>query len=204
VADQLANTGTATQLITVDSPTYSSTTATLTAWQLEGGCWQAVFRPWTARVGTTGVSDNKREGDGATPTGAFSIGATMYGTNPNPGVSYAYHQLVCGDWWDEDPASSDYNTFQHVPCGTTPPFGGNSEALWQILPAYEYFAVIDYNDAPVVPGAGSAIFLHVDAGSATAGCVSIPVGDLTAVLDWLNPSANPLIVIGTDAEIRTF
>lgn len=204
VANQLDSTGSATQLITVDSPAYSSTTATLTAWQLEGGCWQAVFGPWTARVGTTGVSDNKKEGDGATPTGAFSIGATMYGTNPNPGVTYAYHQLSCGDWWDEDPASADYNTFQHVSCGTTPPFGGDSEALWQIFPAYEYFAVIDYNVAPAVPGAGSAIFLHVDTGSATAGCVSIPVADLTAVLDWLSPTANPLIVIGTDAEIRSF
>jgi L,D-peptidoglycan transpeptidase YkuD (ErfK/YbiS/YcfS/YnhG family)/NADPH-dependent 7-cyano-7-deazaguanine reductase QueF-like protein len=204
VANQLANTGLATQLITVDAPSYSSTTATLTAWQLEGGCWQTVFGPSTARVGTAGVSDHKQEGDGTTPTGAYSIGSTMYGVDPNPGVSYAYHQLVCGDWWDEDPSTPDYNTFQHVACGTNPPFGGDSEALWTTVPAYDYFAVIDYNDNPIVSGAGSAIFLHVDTGSPTAGCVSIPVSELTAVLDWLSPAANPLIVIGTDAEIRYF
>jgi L,D-peptidoglycan transpeptidase YkuD (ErfK/YbiS/YcfS/YnhG family)/NADPH-dependent 7-cyano-7-deazaguanine reductase QueF-like protein len=204
VANQLANTGSATQLITVDAPSYSSTTATLTAWQLEGGCWQTVFGPSTARVGTAGVSDHKQEGDGTTPTGAYSIGSTMYGVDPNPGVSYAYHQLVCGDWWDEDPSTPDYNTFQHVACGTNPPFGGDSEALWTTVPAYDYFAVIDYNDNPIVSGAGSAIFLHVDTGSPTAGCVSIPVSELTAVLDWLSPAANPLIVIGTDAEIRYF
>jgi hypothetical protein len=34
--------------------------------------------------------------------------------------------------------------------------------------------------------------------------VTIPEGDLVKVLDWLSPSASPLIVIGTDAEIRNF
>jgi L,D-peptidoglycan transpeptidase YkuD (ErfK/YbiS/YcfS/YnhG family) len=204
LADQLTNTAGATQLITVDSPSYSSTTAMLTAWRLVGGCWQVAFGPWTADVGTTGVSDDKHEGDGATPTGAYTIGPTMYGVDPNPGVSYSYHQLVCGDWWDEDPTTPDYNTFQHVACGATPPFGGDSEALWQSVPAYDYFAVIDYNTNPVVAGRGSAIFLHVDTGGPTAGCVSIPESDLVEVLDWLSPSANPLIVIGTDSEIRNF
>jgi hypothetical protein len=26
------------------------------------------------------------------------IPATMYGNAANPGVSYSYHRLVCGDW----------------------------------------------------------------------------------------------------------
>jgi L,D-peptidoglycan transpeptidase YkuD (ErfK/YbiS/YcfS/YnhG family) len=204
LANQLVATGSATQLITVDSPSYRSTTATLRAWKLADGCWQPVFGPWVARVGTTGVWDHKTEGDGTTPTGLFGIGPTIYGIDPNPGVSFAYHQLVCGDWWDEDPTSADYNTFQHVPCDTAPPFGGNSEDLRSNSPAYDYLAVIDYNMNPVIPGAGSAIFLHVDTGSPTAGCVSIPAGELTALLDWLSPTASPAIVIGTDAEIRAF
>jgi L,D-peptidoglycan transpeptidase YkuD (ErfK/YbiS/YcfS/YnhG family) len=128
----------------------------------------------------------------------------VYGVLANPGVGYAYHQLVCGDWWDEDPTSATYNTFQHVPCESSPPFGGDSEALWTSVPAYDYFAVIDYNDDPVVAGAGSAIFLHVDIGGPTAGCVSLPEADLVSVLDWLSPAADPMIVIGTDAEIRSF
>jgi L,D-peptidoglycan transpeptidase YkuD (ErfK/YbiS/YcfS/YnhG family) len=204
LAEELATTGTATQLMTVDAPGYGSTTATFTAWQLESGCWVPEFGPWTATVGTTGVSDHKQEGAESTPTGAYTIGATIYGVLANPGVSYEYHQLVCGDWWDEDASSPTYNTFQHVPCGTSPPFGGDSEALWTTVPAYDYFAVIDYNDNPVVAGAGSAIFLHVDTGSPTAGCVSLPESDLISVLDWLSPPADPMIVIGTDAEIRGF
>jgi L,D-peptidoglycan transpeptidase YkuD (ErfK/YbiS/YcfS/YnhG family) len=204
LAEELATTGTATQLMTVDATGYGSTTAAFTAWQLESGCWVPMFGPWTADIGTTGVSDHKQEGDGSTPTGSYAIGPTVYGVLANPGVSYEYHQLVCGDWWDEDPSSPTYNTFQHVPCRTNPPFGGNSEALWTTVPDYEYFAVIDYNDNPVVAGAGSAIFLHVDTGSPTAGCVSIPESDLISVLDWLSPQADPVIVIGTDAEIRGF
>jgi L,D-peptidoglycan transpeptidase YkuD (ErfK/YbiS/YcfS/YnhG family) len=202
LADELASSGSATQLMTVDAPGYGATTATFTAWQFVGACWEPQFGPWTANVGTTGVSDHKQEGDGSTPTGSFTIGPTIYGVLANPGVSYVYHQLVCGDWWDEDPSSPTYNTFQHVPCGTNPPFGGDSEALWTAVPAYDYFAVIDYNDSPVVAGAGSAIFLHVDTGAPTAGCVSLPESDLISVLAWLSPQGDPMIVIGTDAEIR--
>jgi hypothetical protein len=34
--------------------------------------------------------------------------------------------------------------------------------------------------------------------------VSLPEADLVSVLDWLSPAADPMIVIGTDAEIRSF
>jgi L,D-peptidoglycan transpeptidase YkuD (ErfK/YbiS/YcfS/YnhG family) len=134
----------------------------------------------------------------------YSIGPTMYGNAPNPGVRYAYHQLVCGDWWDEDPASAEYNTFQHVPCGEAPPFGGGSEALWTETTAYPSSAVVDYNTDPVVPYAGSAIFVHADIGTPTAGCVSIPLTDLDQLIRWLDPADSPVIVMGPSAEITDF
>jgi L,D-peptidoglycan transpeptidase YkuD (ErfK/YbiS/YcfS/YnhG family) len=183
-----------TQLVTVVAPAHA-TSATLSTWVREGRCWRRVGGPWQARLGRSGLSAHKREGDGATPTGTYRLGATMYGIAPNPGVRFRYHQLVCGDWWDEDPASRAYNTFQHVACGRAPPFGGGSEALWRISPQYRYFAVIDYNASPVVPGRGSAIFLHVAVG-ATAGCVSLPERRLVELLRWLKPSARPLIRLG--------
>ena len=64
--------------------------------------------------------------------------------------------------------------------------------------------MIEYNVHPVVPGRGSAIFLHDDRGDATTGCVSLPAPELVTVLRWLRPAARPLIVIGTAAEIRRF
>jgi L,D-peptidoglycan transpeptidase YkuD (ErfK/YbiS/YcfS/YnhG family) len=204
VAGSLASTQGATQLITVVSDGYSSTYATLTAWARQGTCWVAVLGPYTARLGANGFSDDKHEGDLTTPTGAYSIGSTLFGNAPNPGTQYPYQQLVCGDWWDETPGSPTYNTFQYVPCGTTPPFGGGSEALWTETVAYSSLAVIDYNTDPVVPGAGSAVFLHATLGGASTGCVTIPVTDLHRVLDWLDPADRALIVLGPSSEVDGF
>lgn len=204
LADQLASTDQATQLIIVDASTYATTSATLSVWQREGSCWVAVFGPWTAHIGANGFSDHHVEGDDTTPTGAYGIGAVIYGNVPNPGVQYPYQQLVCGDWWDEDPNSPEYNTFQYVPCGETPSFGGYSEALWEETNVYPSFAVIDYNISPVVAGAGSAIFMAANLGSPTEGCVGLPVDELDQLLRWLNPAAFPLVVLGPDSEITNF
>ncbi|MCW3035735.1 MAG: putative secreted protein, partial [Actinobacteria bacterium] len=131
LASELARTAGAAQLITVTAPAPGATSASISLWQRSGGCWSLVAGPWPARVGGTGVSDHHREGDGSTPAGLYGIGPVMYGLAADPGVRYAYHRLACGDWWDEDPASPTYNTFQHVACNATPPFKGKSEALWQ-------------------------------------------------------------------------
>jgi L,D-peptidoglycan transpeptidase YkuD (ErfK/YbiS/YcfS/YnhG family) len=204
LANELASTHGASQVVTVEASGYGTTVASLVLWQRSGACWRRVAGPWTARLGRSGLSDRKREGDGATPTGAYAIGSTVYGIASDPGVQGAYHRLVCGDWWDEDPGSPAYNTFRHVVCGTRPPFGGGSEALWQATVAYQQFAVIEYNAHPIVPGRGSAIFLHDDLGRPTNGCVSLPQRELLNVLRRLRPSAHPLIVLGTAAEIRRF
>jgi L,D-peptidoglycan transpeptidase YkuD (ErfK/YbiS/YcfS/YnhG family) len=122
----------------------------------------------------------------------------IYGISPNPGVAYRYHQIVCGDWWDEAPSSVMYNRFVHVPCGTAPPFGGDSEALWRVVPQYDYFAVIDYNNSPIVPGRGSAIFIHETVGSPTSGCVALRTAALLALLRWLRPPQHPRVVISVE------
>jgi L,D-peptidoglycan transpeptidase YkuD (ErfK/YbiS/YcfS/YnhG family) len=204
LAGRLASTGAAAQLVTVDAPTARTQSATLKIWQRQGACWTLAGGPWAARIGVNGFSDHHVEGDLTTPTGAYGIGPVMYGNAADPGVHYAYHRLTCGDWWDEDPASPEYNTFQALLCGATPSFGGGSERLWQETVAYPSFAVIDYNTHPVVPGAGSAIFIHADTGGPTAGCVSVPLAELDTLLRWLQPAASPLVVMGPDAELPRF
>ena len=204
LANELSATHGARQLMTVVAPTSSSTTAELSFWRRDGACWRLASGPWTARVGWNGLSAHHVEGDGTTPMGAFAIGRTMYGTGPDPGVRYRYHRLVCGDWWDEDPTTADYNRFVHVACGAKPAFGGGSEALWLDTTAYRLFAVIAYNDHPVVAGRGSAIFLHVDTGTATDGCVSLPQAELIALLRRLRVALSPLIVVGTTSTIRRY
>jgi len=169
--------------------------------------WKQVLGPWQAETGSGHLiaAAQRREGDHATPLGVFGIGGTMYGTEPNPGgLHYGYHQLVCGDWWDEDPYSSHYSHFVHVPCSETPDFASWSEALWTEGNAYPYLAVIDFNTGPIVGGAdalGSGIFLHSWMGTSTEGCVALPEAQLLQVLRWLRPHAHPVIEIGLDQEL---
>jgi L,D-peptidoglycan transpeptidase YkuD (ErfK/YbiS/YcfS/YnhG family) len=202
LADRLRGTTRASQLVVVEAPSTSSTAATVTLWHRQGRCFTQVGGPWPARLGRHGLSSHHLEGDGTTPLGSFGIGPEMYGVAPDPGLAYPYHRLVCGDWWDEDPTTPSYNHFVHVPCGSQPPFGGGSEALWTETTAYRYFALIEYNTAPIVPGRGSAIFLHVSTGGPTAGCVSLAEPALVHTLRWLRPAEHPLVVIGTKTTLR--
>ena len=205
LANQLASTGSATQLITVVAAGRRSTTGSVRLWRKSGECWLPVDGPWTAHLGRSGVSDQKREGDKTTPAGAFGIQPVMYGVGPNPGVRYRYHRVVCGDWWVEDTRSPFYNRFHHVRCGTKPPFRITSEDMSRSPISYRYLAVIDYNTHPIAPGRGSGIFLHVSAsGGPTLGCVSLTRAQLVTTLLWLDPTASPQIVIGTAATIRGY
>ena len=171
-------------------------------WQRTAGCWSSAGGPWRVYLGFAGVSGHHTEGDGTTPTGTFGIAPVLYGVAPDPGVRFEYHRLVCGDWWDEDPSSAAYNSFQHVRCGERPRFGGSSEALWRSTRAYVHFAFLRYNVGPAVPGRGSAIFIHADLGHPTNGCISLPRAHLVSLLRWLRPGAGPLVVVGTAAGIR--
>lgn len=202
LANGLETPATARQLLTVEAKLVGTTYATLRTWRRAGTCWVATAGPFTARLGRNGLSSNRREGDETTPTGTYRIGRTMYGNEPDPGVRFTYRRLRCGDWWDEDPRSATYNSFQHVRCGTKPPFAGASEGMWQQPRPYPFLAVIEYNTRPVVPGRGSGIFLHAQTGGPTIGCISVRKDQLRTVLRWLRPADAPVIAIGTSAQLR--
>jgi L,D-peptidoglycan transpeptidase YkuD (ErfK/YbiS/YcfS/YnhG family) len=203
VANDLRSQPAAAQLITVEAATERTTHASLRIWRRSGNCWAAAGGPYPARLGRNGLSADRREGDGTTPAGTFRIHATMFGNEGNPGVRFRYRRLRCGDWWDEDPASPTYNSFQHVRCGSRPPFRTSTPGMWQERVAYSYLAVVEFNMRPVVPGRGSGIFLHAQTGGPTNGCVSLRRGDLVRVLRWLRPAATPHIAIGTRTQLTS-
>jgi L,D-peptidoglycan transpeptidase YkuD (ErfK/YbiS/YcfS/YnhG family) len=204
LANELTSTGSAKQLITVLAPRRSSTSGELRLWRKSAGCWLPAGGPWPAWLGQKGVSEEKFEGDRTTPAGVFGFGPVMYGVAPDPGVQYSYRRVVCGDWWVEDPRSRYYNRFRRTPCGSRPPFRTVGGDLSASPTAYRHFAVIAYNVSPVVPGRGSGIFLHVSTGRPTLGCVSLSRSRLVAVLRWLRPASEPLIVIGTPAMMQGY
>ena len=121
-------------------------------------------------VGTNGVSANSREGISCTPKGLFSLGFA-FGTDPLTDLSIPYRQLNENCYWVDDPASPVYNQWQE----TTEINWNSAEHLIDYASSYHYAVVVNYNCDPVVPGAGSAIFLHCTAGaSSTAGCIAVP------------------------------
>jgi L,D-peptidoglycan transpeptidase YkuD (ErfK/YbiS/YcfS/YnhG family) len=162
-------------------------------------------------VGRSGLSANRTEGDGTTPSGTFSL-TEAFGIQPYDAAKLPYRTVGPYDWWVSDSQAPDYyNTFQ-----TTTPSEGNNPIHWRASAAehlitfgraYNYAAVINYNRPPTVPrpvpGLGSAIFLHVDTGKPTSGCVSIGEDQMKSVLSWLDPTKHPAIIIGTDDDLLT-
>lgn len=182
-----------TQRMTVTATSYSATYARFVAYKWSHRHWVKVFGPWTARVGYNGIArpGAKREGDGTTPSGSYGFGFD-FGVLANPGVAVSYRRARSYDWWDDDPASPNYNEWIDTRYRDA---GRNPEPMHN-QPAYNYGAVIAYNTKRVGnPPLGSAIFLHVDTGSSTAGCVSLPQRELLRVLRWMRPADHPHIVI---------
>jgi L,D-peptidoglycan transpeptidase YkuD (ErfK/YbiS/YcfS/YnhG family) len=175
----------------VTAASRSTTYATFRAYRLSGGRKVLVFGPWTARVGYNGIArpGQKREGDGRTPAGTYGF-SFFFGVQPDKRFSFPFRHAYSYDFWDDDPASARYNEW--VDARVRNP-GTNPEPMHQ-MPAYDYAAVIAYNTSRT-PGLGSAIFLHVGTGTATAGCVSLPRAELLKVLHWLRPRDHPRITI---------
>jgi L,D-peptidoglycan transpeptidase YkuD (ErfK/YbiS/YcfS/YnhG family) len=179
------------QLVTVVAASYGATQAELTAYRWTGGYWHRVYGPWVAWIGRNGMAPPgaKREGDGRTPSGTFGF-QFFFGVDPDPGVHFPYRRINAFDFWDDDPASPLYNEW--VDDRYADP-GAGPEPM--DVTAYDYGAVIGYNTART-PGLGSAIFLHVNIGTPTAGCVTLPADELLEILRWLNPAASPRIAMG--------
>ncbi len=197
--ERITGVGTANQVVVVSTPHYGDTVATLVAFPRSGSGWTQVFGPWQADIGYNGFAPpgQKREGDGRTPSGSYSFGF-FFGVDANPGVQFSYRPVTGTNIvWDDDPSSPLYN--QWVDDDSQNP-GANPEPMDDV-PAYDYGAVIDYNTDPVVPGVGSAIFLHVAFGAPTVGCVALPTSELLDVLRWLAPGQQPRIIMGTEAAM---
>jgi L,D-peptidoglycan transpeptidase YkuD (ErfK/YbiS/YcfS/YnhG family) len=183
------------QLVTVLVPTARSTSGVLRGWRREsGGQWTSVLGPVTVRVGTAGVGATQ-EGTSRTPRGTFDL-PSAFGRQPNPGTRMLYRQVGTSDWWVSDPHSPSYNTYRHCAPGTCDFNESAGENLGRAGPSYDYAVVIGYNTTPVRPGAGSAFFVHVDAGVPSQGCVEVPRTAEVALLRWLDPAQHPRITIG--------
>ena len=137
-------------------------------------------------IGKAGVIDAaaKREGDMATPLGEMPIRAVYYRADrvTLPSLPFPTFPITTSCGWCDAPEHSAYN--RHVNLSGKMPFDASHEVMWRDDTAYDIVVELGFNDAPVIAGHGSAIFMHCIAPGKTytAGCVALAHDDLLAVL----------------------
>jgi len=145
-------------------------------------------RRYRCALGKGGVvsPDDKREGDGATPAALLPMRALWLREDrmARPSVALPIHPITEQIGWCEKPEFPDYNrpvTLPHPGC--------TEERLWREDHLYDAIVELGWNDDPVVPGKGSAIFMHLarEGYKPTAGCVALAREDLVQVLDGIGP-----------------
>ena len=141
--------------------------------------------------GRGGITQTKREGDGATPVGLHRIVGLLYRPDRMARPAPWAKAIGPSDLWSDDPA--DPARYNHP---VRAPYAGSHERLRRADPMYDAVLLTDWNWPDAVPGRGSAIFLHVwrRPRRGTAGCVAFAKTDLL----WLLPRLAP----GSEDEIR--
>ena len=107
-----------------------------------------------------------------------------------PETSLPVAAIQPADGWCDDPADPAYNQPVHLP------HPASHEEMWRADGLYDVVVVIGHNDDPVVPGMGSAVFMHVAKPDyePTAGCVAIPETRARALLARIGPRTRIEIV----------
>jgi len=152
--------------------------------------WGARFRgrAFPCSVGRSGVTGDKREGDGGTPKGAMALEAVLCRADRvrrRPGWAPIRPWME----WCDDPGDPRYNQLIRRRDA------GGVERLRRADPLYDVIGVLDWNRDPPEPGRGSAIFLHVWRGPRrpTAGCVAFRRRDLLWILDRWDPRSRVIV-----------
>ena len=139
---------------------------------------------WPCALGRSGVRADKREGDGATPQARMQLRRVFYRPDrlTPPATNLPVQALTPLDGWCDDTASRDYNRFVTRPHSARHERRGRHDAIYDVI------VELGWNDEPVLPGRGSAIFLHVARSdyAPTEGCVALALDDLLAMLAALS------------------
>jgi L,D-peptidoglycan transpeptidase YkuD (ErfK/YbiS/YcfS/YnhG family) len=175
----------ADQVLVVTGTGVRATTATAVLFQRSVDGW-AAGPSWPAHAGDTGWTARHTNDDLSTPIGVFTL-TDAGGLLADPGSKLPYHQ---------------------GPGFTSHGIGFDGESLAH---AFDYVIAINYNRVPgrnpldwTMPEGqrrGGHIWLHVDHGGPTHGCVSLPAPDLVTLLRTLDPARHPVIVMGDRASL---
>ncbi|MFF3174029.1 L,D-transpeptidase family protein [Streptomyces sp. NPDC057900] len=146
--------------------------------------WRAAMAPWPAHNALNGWTDEHWEGDLRSPVGVFTLTAAGGRLDP-PATAFPYD------------LSPDFKVEGE---------GFHGEPLEG---SFDYVIAIDYNrlpgtspldhTRPLGDERGGGIWIHVDHGGPTQGCVSLTEDRMKELLGLLDPAEEPVIVMG-DAQ----
>ncbi len=146
--------------------------------------WGARFagRRFVCSIGRGGISPEKHEGDGASPSGVWHLVGGMY--RADRGVVFGLKPAGHSDLWSDDPQDVAYN--HHV---RGPAYPHSHEALRRADRLYDIVLFSDWNWPDSQPGKGSAIFVHLwrRPRYPTAGCIAFSRPDLEWIMARWRP-----------------
>lgn len=172
----------ARQLVVISAPSWSSETGKLKMLSNVSGVWVQHGHEVAVVLGHglawgRGLHPNpksgpkKREGDGRSPAGIFSLGPAFgYAKDPPSGCRLPYRTITEQDYFVDDPNAKEYNQWVELPRGTSPiQLWRSAEKMLRSDGLYVLGIVIDQNVDPIVKSRGSAIFFPEGATIAAVG-----------------------------------
>lgn len=169
-----------TQLLLVVGEGRDSDSAAASFWTREPNGWQP-RGTWPAHNGRLGWTPDHHEGDLRSPIGVYTL-TDAGGLEPDPGTGLSYDR--------SDDFAIDGTGFAGEPLAGT----------------FDHVIAIDYNrvrgtspldpDRPRGDAYGGGIWLHIDHGGPTHGCVTLPAEGVVELLRALDPAAHPVVLMG--------
>lgn len=144
------------------------------------------------RLGRSGVTRLKREGDGATPVARMRLLEVLWRADRilPPATRLPLRPIRADDGWADDAGDGRYNRPVRLP------FRPSHERLARADGLYDIVVVLDWNIRRRSLGRGSAIFFHLTGpgSGATAGCVAVTPEAMRRVLAALG--RDPVMTVG--------
>jgi D-aminopeptidase len=177
--------------------------------------WVPVGSPIEASLGRAGLAwgrglhpnglpgPEKREGDGKSPAGVFDLRlVTGYAKAAPSDTRMPYRETTATLRCVDDARSVHYNRLADE--ATAKKDWSSAEDMHRKDDLYRLVVWVGHNDAPVVPGGGSCIFLHLRSGpdATTSGCTAFEPAPMERLLRWLDPASRPVLVQLPEAEYR--
>ena len=140
-------------------------------------------KKYKCALGYAGIKKNKKEGDGATPSGIYSLIKIYYRKDKIKKIQSTLKKIVITKKmiWCDDSNSRFYNTQSNLPKEFS------YEKLYRKDNLYDLIVVLDYNMNPIIKNKGSAIFIHIANNSykKTKGCIALRKKHLIKIISQI-------------------